>query len=138
MDFVARVIDALPMQEGVSSRGNQWRKGEWIVETFGPYPKKVKLTVFGSRLDNVHLEMGKVYTLSVDLESREYNGRWYTDVNCFAARETEEPPVNGGIPAYTPPPSVAAPAGQAPGQDPFAAPATPGAVFEDNSDDLPF
>lgn len=143
MDFVARVIEVLPKQEGVSSRGNQWRKGEWIVESFGPYPKKVKITVFGSRLDTVNLEMGKVYTLSVDLESREFNGRWYTDVNCFAARETEAP-TNGGIPAYNPAQPVAAPAAAAftqPGQDPFAAPAagTPGSTaFEDTSDDLPF
>ena len=143
MELVARTILALPVEEGVSRAGRPWRKQSWIVETFGNYPRKVKVDLFGQNLDNVHLELGKVYNLSVDAESREFNGRWYTDISCFAARETEAPQWGAPAPSQ---PAVAAPAAPAAsfpgaGTDPFAAPSTgaPGsASFEDSSDDLPF
>lgn len=83
MDFEARMIRFLGEITGTSKAGNPWKKKEWVVETFGQYPKKVKVTCFGDRADNIHMEEGNDYILSVDLESREYNDRWYTDVNVF-------------------------------------------------------
>lgn len=88
MEFQGKVIQFLGETSGVSSRnGNPWKKKEWVVETFGQYPRKVKIQCFGERADNINLEPGRDYTLSVDLESREYNGRWYTDVSVFRATE---------------------------------------------------
>lgn len=83
MDFEARVIQFLGETTGTSKAGNPWKKKEWVVETFGNYPKKVKIQCFGDRSDLINLEPGRDYVLSVDLESREFNGRWYTDVSVF-------------------------------------------------------
>lgn len=152
MDFTGRVIIDLPMEEGVSRAGNAWRKKCWILETFGPYPKKVKIDVFGRNVDTVHLEMGKVYNVSVDAESREFNGKWYTDISCYAAREAEVGPGGYPQPAAAPAqqPAQAAPTSSPfppvntnpfpAANDPFAtAPGAPGSTaFEDSSDDLPF
>ena len=87
MEFQARVLQCLPEITGTSKAGNPWKKKEWIVETFGQFPKKVKVQCFGDRSDSIILEPGKDYTLSVDLESREFNGRWYTDVSVFRVSE---------------------------------------------------
>lgn len=140
MELVGRVIIDLPMEEGISKAGNAWRKKAWVVETFGNFPRKVKVDVFGRNVDNVHLEMGKIYTLSVDAESREFNGRWYTDISCFGARESEAPNSYGQPAAPAQPAPQAFPSAP---QNPFADPAptggAPGAsAFEDSSDDLPF
>lgn len=81
----------LPMQTGTSKAGNPWKKKEWVLETFGAYPRKVKFHIFGDRADTIHFELGKDYTVSFDLESREFNGRWYTDVSVFAARDYVDP-----------------------------------------------
>ncbi len=136
MDLTAKVIMELPETGGVSQRGNQWRKKSWILETFGPYPKKVKVDAMNAQIDNLGLQIGKTYTVSVDAESREFNDRWYTDLRAFSAREVQEP--NGAYPAA---PAPAAPASVA--NDPFAgASADPFAPassdFKDESDDLPF
>ena len=89
MDFEGRVIQYLGETSGTSKAGNLWKKKEWVVETFGPYPRKVKIQCFGERADNINLEPGKDYVLSVDLESREFNGRWYTDVSVFRVAESQ-------------------------------------------------
>lgn len=87
MEIEGRIIMDLPLQSGTSKAGNPWKKKEWVLETFGTYPRKVKFHVFGDRVDNIRLETGRDYVLSFDLESREFNGRWYTDVNVYAARD---------------------------------------------------
>lgn len=87
MDFQARVIQFIGETTGVSKAGNPWKKKEWVVETFGNYPKKIKVQCFGDRADSINLEQGKDYVIYVDLESREFNGRWYTDVSVYRADE---------------------------------------------------
>ena len=87
MDFLGRVVQVIGETNGISKAGNPWKKKEWVVETFGQYPRKVKLQCFGDRADLINLEMGKDYTLYVDLDSREFNGRWYTDVSVYRVEE---------------------------------------------------
>ena len=86
MDIEGKIIQDLGEQSGTSRAGNLWRKKEWVLETFGAYPKKVKFHVFGDRIDTMNILVGNDYTLSFDLESREYNGRWYTDVSVYKAQ----------------------------------------------------
>lgn len=87
MEINGKIIQFIGEQSGTSKAGNPWKKKEWVLETFGTYPRKVKFHIFGDRSDAINFEVGKDYTLSFDLESREFNGRWYTDVSVFAARD---------------------------------------------------
>ncbi len=86
MEIDGKIILDLGMQSGISKAGNQWKKKEWVLETFGQYPRKVKFHVFGDKADTMNIEVGNSYTLSVDVESREFNDRWYTDISCYAVR----------------------------------------------------
>lgn len=148
MEIEGKILFDLGIQSGTSKAGNPWKKREMVLETLGSYPRKVKFTIFGDqRVDNMHLELGKNYVISVDIESREFNGRWYTDVNAFAARESgaqqgasypqygaEQQPAYGAPAA--PAPGYGAPAAPAFG----AAPAAPTFVAPPagNDEDLPF
>ncbi|MCH5218774.1 MAG: DUF3127 domain-containing protein [Muribaculaceae bacterium] len=99
MELEGMIIQDLGEQSGTSNRtGNTWKKHEWLLETFGNFPRKVKFTIFGeNRINTIPIEAGKAYAVSIDIESREFNGRWYTDVMAFAARQIEVPaPAQGG------------------------------------------
>ena len=137
MEIEGKIILDLGEQSGTSKAGNLWKKHEWVLETFGNYARKVKFTIFGAKVDTVHVEIGKSYKISVDAESREYNGRWYTDLNAFAAQEIGAPqPQVNAAPAD---PFGAAPQGFAPQTDGFAsAPSDPFAASNSETDDLPF
>jgi len=131
MEFEGKVIQELPIQEGISARtGNPWKKKEWILETFGNYPRKVKVQAFGDRAASLNLELGQSYKVSVDAESREFNGRWYTDLSVYAASPCQAP-VAPGYPAA--PAAPAAGPQFAPTSDFGVAPSAGSA-----EDDLPF
>ncbi|MCH5227625.1 MAG: DUF3127 domain-containing protein [Muribaculaceae bacterium] len=87
MDFQGKVIQFLGETSGISKAGNAWKKKEWVFETISQYPRKVKVHIFGDRADTINLELGKNYTVHFDIESREFNGRWYTDISVFRAEE---------------------------------------------------
>lgn len=149
MEIKGKIILDLPEQGGVSKAGNNWKKKEWVLETYSQYPKKVKFTVFGEdRISRNQFEVGKDYSISVDVESREFNGRWYTDVNVYQSRPLSQEEVaaeTGGAPmsngAWNPAPQQhSGPQfGQA-SEMPFPqASGDPAVPFGDSSsDDLPF
>jgi hypothetical protein len=78
MDVKGKVIQILPEQSGAGKKGT-WRKQEFIVETQSQYPKKVCLSMWGDKIQQFNIAVGQMVQVSVDLESREYNGRWYTE-----------------------------------------------------------
>lgn len=137
MELIGKIIVALPEMTGTSKAGNAWKKREYVLETIENYPKKVHFDFFGERADLFPLNVGDVIKLSFDIESREYNGRWYTSIRGFKA----EPAT--GVPGTAP---AAAPAyGAAPGApamppSPAAFPQAPAAPSygADATEDLPF
>lgn len=138
------IVQVLPLQSGVSKTGNEWKKQEYILETIEQYPRKVKFDIFGSdKVDQYTpiVVVGATLTVSVNIESREFNGRWYTDVRAWKV-EQGDTRVEGVTPAPTPgyqsPIVPETPAGAPAFVDPVI-PQFPGAELEPNpTDDLPF
>lgn len=97
---------ALPEMTGVAkSSGNPWKKREYVLETQETYPKKVHFDLFGDRADQYPLAVGDNITLSFDIESREYNGRWYTSIRGWKVDKDapgEMPAGPGDYPAPAP------------------------------------
>ena len=77
------VLNILPLQSGTSKAGNQWQKQDFILETGGQYPRKVCICLFGDNVAKFPLQVGQSVTASVDIESREFNARWYTDIRAW-------------------------------------------------------
>lgn len=91
MEIKGTIIQANPEVSGVSKSGNPWKKKEYVLEnTDSQFPRKVAFTCFGDNADKINLKVGDVATIYFDIESREYNGRWYTDIRCWRA-DVEQP-----------------------------------------------
>ena len=82
MEIAGTVINLLQMQTGQGKNG-PWRKQEFILETPGQYPKKVCLSLWGDKIDEARLSIGDKITASINLESREFNSRWYTEARAW-------------------------------------------------------
>ena len=82
MQLSAKLIQILPLQSGTGKNG-QWKKQDMIVETDGQYPKKICISVWGDKINEDQLKVGNRLKIDFDVESREYNGRWYTDVKAW-------------------------------------------------------
>ncbi len=74
MEINGKIIELLEEKSGQSSN-DTWRKQEYILETEGQYPKKICFMVWGDKIDEFAIKEGENLVISVDIESREYNGR---------------------------------------------------------------
>ena len=115
MEISGNVIRVLPEKSG-EGRNGPWRKQEFIIETEGQYPKKVCIAVWGDRIDQFNVKEGERITASVNIESREFNERWYTDVKAWKIEKDSNAAHEGpGVsPASEPPPFDAPPPDDAP------------------------
>lgn len=77
------LIQKLPQQTGQGKNG-PWIKQEFIIETQEQINRKICVSCWGDKADSIHkYAIGDSLKLSVNIESREYNGRWYTDVRAW-------------------------------------------------------
>ncbi|MDE5568236.1 MAG: DUF3127 domain-containing protein [Muribaculaceae bacterium] len=129
MEITGKIIVALPEQSGVSKAGNTWKKKEYVLETQETYPKKVHFDLFGDKADKYPLSVGQTVRLSFDIESREYNGRWFTSIRGWQAEPVDD--AMAAAPAAAPAYPSAAPGGA-------AVPPPPAVQPSDPTEDLPF
>lgn len=76
------VKQILDIQSGKSKNG-PWKKQDFILEIPGKYPRLVCVTQWGDQIDQNSLSKDETVTAHIDIQSREYNGRWYTDVKAW-------------------------------------------------------
>lgn len=121
-----RVIYVGQPASGVSKTGKQWSKQEFAIETEGQYPKKVAFGVMNGKFT---MNMGDVVEVEVDAQSREYQGRWYTELTAWrcnnfgaAQQPMQQPVYQQQAPAgyQQPPYPTAQPYQPAPAQNDFA------------------
>ncbi|MDR2409917.1 MAG: DUF3127 domain-containing protein [Bacteroidales bacterium] len=84
LEITGKVQQILPQQSGTGKNG-AWSKREFIVETLEQYPRKVCMSVWGEKSENLDQQypVGTLVKASINIESREYNGKWYTDVRAW-------------------------------------------------------
>lgn len=135
MEITGKVVRLGNLTEGTSARG-PWRKQELIIETEEQYPRTVCLICWTNQIDEIQkFAPGQTIKAQIEISSREFNGKWYTDVRVWRfdpvgaqapAQQTSAPaqPIQQPTMHQTPPAATAAPE--------YYAPA------EDSVDDLPF
>lgn len=85
MEISVKVTSILPAQSGISKKsGEKWVKNTFVGTTAGQYPKTVCFSVLGEdKFREMNIQVGGSYNVSFDVESREYNGRYYTDLQAW-------------------------------------------------------
>jgi len=85
VEITGRVVNVLAPVTGQSKSGSgEWKKQEFIIETQSQYPKKIIFSLWGDKTEQINgLQPGEDVKVSFDPESREYNGRWYTDLRAW-------------------------------------------------------
>lgn len=105
LNITGRVVEILEEQSGTSQNG-PWRKQDFILETGGQYPKKVCITQWGDNIEEFGVQEGEQLTAHIDIQSREYKGRWYTDVKAWRVEREAAAPGPDDLPPMGPPPGA--------------------------------
>jgi hypothetical protein len=127
LDITGKIIQILPSTTGTSKAGKDWVKQEFIVETQEAYPKKICVSLMGDKVQELKKYVpGNEVKVSLNIESREYQGKWYTNVNAWR--------IEPGNAAGGPPPN------QGGGEEHMGGSSEPEQSYsqENSTDDLPF
>lgn len=102
MEITGRLIQKLELQSGIGKTGNSWQKQEFVIETIEQYPRKICLNLWGDKIDVLTtLNIGDSIIVSFNLESREFNGKWYTDVKAWKIEKQGVQPIMQQEPIIT-------------------------------------
>jgi hypothetical protein len=82
-ELTGKVLQLLPEQTG-TGRNGQWSRQDFIVETQEQYPKKVCFSAWGDKVSLLKsFKVDDTVKVHFNIESRDYNGRWYTDLRIW-------------------------------------------------------
>jgi hypothetical protein len=111
----------LESESGISKAGNQWKKQDFVIETADQYPKKVCFTLFNDKVSMLTgFSAGDEVEVSFDVESREYNNKYFHNLNAWKIERAGDKRAGGD---FTPPVTAAD---------------VPPEPFDEQPDDLPF
>ena len=80
MEIKGKIISVLEEKSGEGKNGT-WKSQDAVLETTGQYPKKVSFNMYGDKI--TPLKIGQEVTVSFDIESKEFNGRWFTNLKAW-------------------------------------------------------
>ncbi len=80
MEIIGKIIRLGEVVNGTAKSGNAWKKRDVVIETLEQYSNTVCLAVWSENVENPLLQIGATLKFSITIQSREYNGKWYTDV----------------------------------------------------------
>ena len=82
MNVIGKLTKKLERETGVSKTGKTWEKQSIIIEQNTDYNKEVVISFFGDKIKSIRdIEEGSDVNVSVNLSSREYNGKYYHNID---------------------------------------------------------
>ena len=71
----------------------EYQKQEFIISVGDKCPKQVCLSAWGERCDELeNIQIGDTVTAELEISSREYNGKWYTEVKAWKFQNINQAP----------------------------------------------
>jgi hypothetical protein len=93
MNVIGKLTKKLEIEGGISKSGKEWKKQSILVEQTGTeYNKEVVISFFGDKIKSLRdINEGSEVNVSINLSSREYNGKYYHNIDgWFIAKVGEE------------------------------------------------
>lgn len=89
-----KITNALPPRRGTSKAGNEWVSQDFVIEIENE--EKICFNVFGEdKIKESGLRVGAIASVTCKVESKEWNGKWFTSVscvNCIVQGATQQAP----------------------------------------------
>ena len=109
VELKGKLVEKLAPVRG-EGRNGTWEKQEFIIETDEQYPKKICISVWNDKLSMIEsMVNGDTLNVFVNIESREYNSRWYTDIRAWRIEREAEEGMAPAPPADELPPDIDSP-----------------------------
>ncbi|MBC8265444.1 MAG: DUF3127 domain-containing protein [Flavobacteriales bacterium] len=90
MKITAIVTDVLEIQSGTNKAGKEWKKQGVLVKQLNDFKGDLLIEFWNDNI--LEFEKGRSYIFNIIVESREWNGKYFTNVSCNSVSPDNENP----------------------------------------------
>lgn len=93
MEVQVKVTEICEPQSFLGKDGvTTYTRYSFVGTTFGDYPRIIYFQTLGQdKYQQMNIQLGGIYTISFDIESRKYNDKYFSSINAWkAVRENEQ------------------------------------------------
>ena len=84
MEVTGKLVKILDLEEGTSKAGKSWQKQSVVIDTGGEFNNLTAVSAFGDKVDKLNrLELGMDVTILCNVYSREYQGKYYHNIDGY-------------------------------------------------------
>ena len=96
MEVRGKLKTILPLESGTSKAGKEWQKQSIVIDTGDDFNNIVCVSAFGDKVAKMNmLEEGMTVVILCNVYSREYNGKYYHNIDGYHfTNQTDNPEVN--------------------------------------------
>lgn len=129
------ITKLLPMESGFGkTSGKPWSKQTCVLLTDERYPKMIVFDVWNDKVNEFAIKPGESLSVYIDVESREFNGRYYSEIKAW---KVDRPEAGCQCEPHGQTEAVSR-SGQSPAPQGYAQPPQQGATMQAPPNDLPF
>lgn len=82
MNIKGKLKKIFDLETGISQKGKEWKKQSILLEQDTQFNKDVVITFTGDKISKLQqIKIGDNISCNVNISSREYNGKWYHNIN---------------------------------------------------------
>lgn len=93
LKMTGEILKVLEVEKGTSKAGKEWQKVNFVLSTGNDYNPEVAFQIFGEEKVENFLKFNKVgqkVDVSFNLSSREYNGRYFHNLDAWKVFKAED------------------------------------------------
>mgnify|MGYP003146186878 FL=1 len=96
MEVTGKLVKKLDLETGTSKAGKEWQKQTVVIDTGEDFNNLIAISSFGDKMQKMNmLEEGMTVSIMCNVYSREYNGKYYHNIEGYHfANQTDNPEVN--------------------------------------------
>jgi len=84
LEITGILKEILPIESGKSKAGKEWKKQSFVIDTNAEYNPLVCFGLFGDKVSElIGLNPGAEITVSFNVSSREFNQKWYHNLDAW-------------------------------------------------------
>ena len=84
MEVTGKLVKKLELETGTSKSGKEWQKQSIVIDTGNEFNNLIAVSAFGDKLKQMNkLEIGMEVSVLCNVYSREYNGRYYHNIDGY-------------------------------------------------------
>ena len=99
MNIRGKLVKILEQETGTTKTGSEWKKQTIVIDTGNEYNPELAISFFGEKINQLsRITVGTTYDISINLSSREYNGKYYHNIDgwwCAEQKTKEIPQMEG-------------------------------------------